>query len=73
VGARDQLLLGARGPLAVVVELRLEALERVDQLLVLVAQSFGLVNVLDLLRVGVLDLVRHYAFLASSSSSSMTS
>ena len=41
-GPRDQALLVARGPLAVVVELGLEPLERVDQLLVLVAQRLEL-------------------------------
>ena len=53
VGARDQALLIARRPLAVVVELGLDALERVDQLLVLGPQGLGLVD-LDLL--DLLDL-----------------
>ena len=68
VGARDQALLIARRPLAVVVELGLDALERVDQLLVLGPQGLGLVDLdlLDLL--AVLDLLRHYEVFASSSS-----
>ncbi len=59
VGARDQALLIARRPLAVVVELGLDALERVDQLLVLGPQRLGLVDLdLDLLDLlAVLDLL----------------
>ena len=41
-GARDQSFLIARGPLAEVVEVGLEALERVDQLLVLDAERLEL-------------------------------
>ena len=72
-GPRDQRFLVARGPLAVVVELGLDALEGVDQLLVLGAQRLELATpsrLLDLLC--VLDLFGHYDFFASSSSS-MTS
>ena len=69
VGARDQALLIARRPLAVVVELGLDPLERVDQLLVLGPQRLGLVDLLDLLDLlAVLDLLRHYEVFASSSS-----
>ena len=59
-GPRDQGFLVARGPLAVVVEVGLDALERVDQLLVLVPERLelddlrrGLLLVLDFLRHGV--------------------
>ena len=41
-GPRDQAFLVARGPLAVVVEVGLDPLERVDQLLVLGAQRLEL-------------------------------
>ena len=60
VGARDQALLIARRPLAVVVELGLDPLERVDQLLVLGPQGLGLVD-LDLL-----DLLTSSLFSTSS-------
>ena len=61
-GPRDQTLLIARGPLAVVVEVGLEALERVDQFLVLVPKRlefrlFGGHGLLGLLV--VLDVFRH--------------
>ena len=71
-GPRDQALLIARGPLAVVVEVGLETLERVDQLLVLVSERLQLVELgllVHRLLLGVLDLLGHYAFFASSSSS----
>ena len=68
-GPRDQRLLVARGPLAVVVEVGFDALEGVDQLLVLVAERLEL-DVLDLFL--LLNVLRHYDFFASSSSS-MTS
>ncbi len=63
--ARDQRLLVARGPLAVVLELRLKALEPVDEL---VALGGELVGLLELLFLGVLDLLVHYEVFASSSS-----
>jgi hypothetical protein len=61
-GPRDQALLIARGPLAVVVEVGLEVLERVDQFLVLVPERlefclFGRHGLLGLLI--VLDVFRH--------------
>jgi hypothetical protein len=58
VGPRDQALLVARRPLAVVVELRLDALECVEQLVTLLLERFELVRLLDLLLVCP-DLVRH--------------
>src|SRR5215218_5443560 len=73
VGARDQALLIARRPLAVVVELGLDPLERVDQLLVLGPQSFGLVELLLDELFAVLDLLRHYEVFASSSSTTSSS
>jgi len=72
-GPRDQALLIARGPLAVVVEVGLDPLERVDQLLVLCSKRLELNHLGALLRLlGVLDLFRRHDFFASSSSS-MTS
>jgi hypothetical protein len=66
VGARDQALLVTRSPLAVVVELGLDALERVEQLVTLLLKRFELRGLLNLL--GVLDVLRHYEVFASSSS-----
>jgi hypothetical protein len=70
-GPRDQRFLVALGPLAIVLEVGLEALKRVDQLLVLVPKSLQLGDfrrgLLDFL--AVLDLFGHHAFFASSSSS----
>jgi hypothetical protein len=66
VGTRDQALLVARGPLAVVLELRLDALERVHELVPLLLERFELADFL--LDLGVLDLFGHYDVFASSSS-----
>ena len=65
VRARDERLLVARGPLAEVLELRLQALEPIDEL---VALGDELVGLLDLLLLVVLDLFVHYEVFASSSS-----
>jgi hypothetical protein len=73
-GARDQLLLVARGPLAVVVELRLESLERVEVLVTLSRHLGERIRLLDLflgLFLGGLRLVGHD--FAAPSSSSITS
>jgi hypothetical protein len=64
--ARATRLCWSRRPLAVVVELRLDALERVEQLVALVLERFELVR-LDLLLVCP-DFVGHYDVFASSSS-----
>ena len=75
MGARDQLLLLARGPLAVVVELRLEALERVEVLVALPRHLGERIRLLDRLLgpasglvPGPVRLVGH-DFVAPSSSS----
>jgi hypothetical protein len=57
VGARDQAVLVTRRPLAVVVELRLDALERVEQLVTLLLKRLELRGLLNLL--GVLDILSH--------------
>ena len=64
VRARDERLLVARGPLAEVLELRLQALEPVDELVALGDELVGLLDLLFL----VLDLFVHYEVFASSSS-----
>ena len=59
VGARDQRLLIARGPLAVVVELRLQALQVVEVLVPLARDLSELVDLDDFLLLCVVDLFRH--------------
>src|SRR5262249_10255014 len=70
VGARGQLLLVARNPLAVVVELGLQPLQRVE-ILVALLRGVG-ERVHDLLDV-VKRLVGHYSSTTSYSASSTTS
>jgi hypothetical protein len=70
VGSRNQARLVTRGPLAEVLELRLDALEGVDELVALLPERLELVDGLlrALLDFVSTNLVSHYEVLASSSS-----
>src|SRR5439155_9873903 len=73
VGARGQLLLVARHPLAVVVELGLQALERVEVLVALARDDRQGIDLgLDHIRL-LRQLVRHLSSTTSYSASSTTS